>query len=65
MCQSTFNGDSNWRHETWIHHFDPENKEKNMVWVASDGERPVIARRNKAVSKIMYANFFDGHGPVL
>ena len=49
--------------KTWIHH--PENKEKNKVWVASDGERPVIARRNKTVSKTMYAIFFDGHGPVL
>ena len=33
--------------------------------MASDGERPVIARRNKTVSKTMYAIFFDGHGPVL
>ena len=32
--------------ETWIHHFDPENKEKNKIWVASDADRPVIARRN-------------------
>ena len=29
------------------------------------GERSVIARRNKTVSKTMYAIFFDGHGPVL
>ena len=29
------------------------------------GERLFIARRNKTVSKTMYAIFFDGHSPVL
>ena len=37
------------RDEMWIHHFDPENKEKNKVWVASDGERSFIACRNITV----------------
>ena len=35
--------------ETWMHYFDPEKR--NKVRVASDGERPVIARRNETVSK--------------
>ena len=38
---------------------------KTQGLVASDGERPIIARINNNVSKIMYAIFFDGHGPVL
>ena len=45
--------------------FLPGKQRKNQIWVASYGERPFIARRNKTVSKTMYAIFFDEHGPVL
>ena len=39
--------------ETQIFHFESESKQKNKVWTSSDGKRPVIARRNKTVSKTM------------
>ena len=33
--------------ETWIYHVQPDSKAKNKVWVSSEGDRPVIARRRK------------------
>lgn len=51
--------------ETWIYNFEPETKSKNKVWIASDGERPIIARRQKTSNRILYAIFFDSTGPVL
>ena len=33
--------------ETWIYHFQPDSKAKNKVWVSSEGNRPVTARRCK------------------
>ena len=33
--------------ETWIYHFQPDSKAKNKVWVSSEGDRPIIARRCK------------------
>ena len=36
--------------ETWIHHFDPENKEKTR-WMASDGERPVLHAERRLLVK--------------
>ena len=51
--------------ETWIYHFQPDSKAKNKVWVSSEGERPVIARRCKTSNRMLYAIFFDSKGPVL
>ena len=51
--------------ETWIYHFQPDSKAKNKVWVSSEGDRPVIARRCKTSNRILYAIFFDSKGPVL
>ena len=51
--------------ETWIHHFQPDSKAKNKVWVSSEGDRPVIARRCKTSNRMLYAIFFDSKGPVL
>ena len=51
--------------ETWIYHFQPNSKAKNKVWVSSEGDRPVIARRCKTSNSILYAIFFDSKGPVL
>ena len=44
--------------ETWIYHFQPDSKAKNKVWVSSEGDRPVIARRCKTSN-------CDLKGPVL
>lgn len=34
---------------------EPESKNKNKVWIASDGERPIIARQNKTSDRMLYA----------
>ena len=51
--------------ETWIYHFQRNSKAKNKVWVSSEGDRPVIARRCKTSNCILYAIFFNSKGPVL
>ena len=51
--------------ETWIYHFQPDSKAKNKVWVSSEGDRPVIARRCKTSNRMLYAIFFDSKGAVL
>ena len=51
--------------ETWIYHFQPDSKAKNKVWVSSQGDRPVIARRCKTSNRMLYAIFFDSKDPVL
>ena len=51
--------------ETWIYHFQPDSKAKNKVWVSSEGDRPVIARRCKTSNCMLYTIFFDLKGPVL
>ena len=51
--------------ETWINHFQPDSKAKNKVWVSSDGNRPVIARRCKTSNRMLYVIFSDSKGPVL
>ena len=50
--------------ETWIYHFQPYSKAENKVWVSSEGDRPVIARRCKTSNRMLYAIFFDSKGPV-
>ena len=51
--------------ETWIYHFQPDFKAKNMVWVSSEGDRRVIPHRCKTSNRMLYAMFFDSKGPVL
>ena len=51
--------------ETWIYHFQPDSKGNNKVWVASEGDRLVIARHCKTSNHMLYAIFFDWKGPVL
>ena len=51
--------------ETWIYHFQPNFKAKNMVWVSSEGDRPGIARHCKTSNRMLFAIFFDSKGPVL
>ena len=50
--------------ETWIYHFQPDSKAKNKVWVSSEGNRPVMARRCKTSNRMLYVIFFDWKGPV-
>ena len=51
--------------ETWIYHLQPDSKAENKVWVSSEGDRPVIARRCKTSNCMLYAIFFDSKCPVL
>ena len=51
--------------ETWIYHFQPDSNAKNKVWVSSEGDRPVIARRCKTSNRMLYVIFYDSKGPVL
>ena len=51
--------------ETWIYHFQLDSKAKNKVWVSSEGDRPVIARRCKTSNCMLYAIFFDSKCPFL
>ena len=51
--------------ETLIYHFQPNSKAKNKVWVSSEGDRPVIARRCKTSNHMLYVIFFDLKGPIL
>ena len=51
--------------ETWIYNFQPDSKPKNKVWISSQGDRPVIARRCKTSNRILYVIFFDSKGSVL
>ena len=39
--------------ETWIYHFQPDSKAENKVWVSSEGDRPVIARRCKTSNRML------------
>ena len=45
--------------------FNPILRLKIKVWVSSEGNRPVIARRCKTSNRMLYAIFFDSKGPVL
>ena len=45
--------------------FNPILRLKNKVWVSSESDRPVIARRCKTSNRMLYAIFFDSKGPVL
>ena len=51
--------------ETWIYHFQPDSKVKSKVWVSSEGDIPVIARRCKTSNRMLYAIFFYSNDPVL
>ena len=51
--------------ETWIYRFQPDSKAENKVWVASEGDRPVIARRCKTSNRMLYVIFFYSKGLVL
>ena len=45
--------------ETWLYFFESDNKLNNNMWVGENKERPVIARQNRSVTRVMYDLFFD------
>lgn len=51
--------------ETWIYYFEPQRKIKNKVWIDQNRNRPIIAKRSQSAKKVLYAIFFNCHGPVV
>ena len=50
--------------ETWVRYDTPLSKESNKVWMESQSDPPMIAKRDFRSAKIMYCIFFNGRGPV-
>ena len=40
-----------------------DSRAKNKVWVSSEGDRPVIARRGKTSNRMLYVIFFEKSSP--
>ena len=51
--------------ETWIFFYGFLNKCQNMMWVAEDEPRPVVARKGFQSRKRLFTIFFNCKGPVL
>ena len=51
--------------ETWIYFYGILNKRQNMMLVAEDEPRPVVARKGFQSRKHLFAIFFNCEGPVL
>ena len=50
--------------ETWIYFYGIPNKWQNMMWVAEDEPRPVVARKGFRNRKLLFTIFFNCEGPV-
>jgi histone-lysine N-methyltransferase SETMAR len=50
--------------ETWIHYYEPNRKQQNMVWVKEGDSAPTIAKTERSAGKAMYAIFFSNQGVV-
>ena len=51
--------------DTWIYFYGIPNKRQNMMWVAEDEPRPVVARKGFQTRKRLFTIFFNCEGPVL
>ena len=49
--------------ETWVYYFEPKRKVANQTWATKNARRPSIAKRIRAVKKVLYAIFFTNKGP--
>ena len=45
-------------------YFQPDWNQKNMAWVSKDCTKSQIAKRARAVTKVLYTIFFDTRGAV-
>ena len=50
---------------TWIYFYRIPNKRQNMIWVAKDEPRPVVARKGLQSRKRLFTIFFNCEGAVL
>lgn len=48
--------------ETWVHHYDPENKQESSVWKHKSSPRPQKAKVCRSAGKVMHLVFFDYQG---
>jgi histone-lysine N-methyltransferase SETMAR len=44
--------------ETWLHHYDPENKQQSMEWGHSGPPRPKLFRVQKYAGKFLASSFW-------
>ena len=51
--------------ETWLHHFDPENKAQSMAWKHVTSPLPRKLRVVASARKVMATVFWDAEGIVL
>ena len=51
--------------ETWIYFYGIPYKGQNMMWVAEDEPRPVVARKGFQSRKLLLTIFFNCEGSVL
>ena len=51
--------------ESWFTFKEIARKQKNMVWLAPDEDRPQICKRGFSTAKRMYTVFFNYKGPLL
>jgi histone-lysine N-methyltransferase SETMAR len=51
--------------ETWLHHYDPQTKERSKEWRHSGSPRPKKFRVQKSAGKIMASVFWDKDGVIL
>ena len=45
--------------------FEPKRKCSNRVWATKNAVRPIIAKRQCTVKKVLYVIFLDNKGPVM
>ncbi|XP_066270858.1 histone-lysine N-methyltransferase SETMAR-like [Branchiostoma lanceolatum] len=53
------------RDETWVHHFDPESKEKSKEWTKKGSQLPKKFKRVASVGKVMASVFWDSEGVIM
>jgi histone-lysine N-methyltransferase SETMAR len=51
--------------ETWLHHWDPENKQESMQWKHKASPPPKKFRTQSSAGKIMATIFWDMDGVIM
>ena len=64
-CESTFLFRIITTDETWVHYYEPENKQMSMVWKNHNSPQPKKAKAIKSMGKVMCIVFLDIRGVVL
>ena len=51
--------------ETWVYYSEPQRRINIKQWLRKDKARRVIAKRIKSVAQVLFAVFFNCHGPIV